>query len=228
MHPDVGPIVPCPLALPPERPLSFPGRQAAVPTVLIVARILRAESYKGHDQLLECWPAVTAQVPSARLVVVGEGDDVVRLREKASALGLGPTSVVFTGFVSANELDTWYSEAWVFAMPSRGEGFGLVYLEAMAHGVPCIGSCEDAAGDVIVDGETGYLVEQADTASLAERLGRLLRDPSLCRELGEQGRRRVMSEFSYDQFSRRLEAAIVDAFGPSAWNGAPPKTAPAH
>ena len=78
-------------------------------------------------------------------------------------------AVVFTGYVERATLSAMYDDAAVFAMPSRGEGFGLVYLEAMAHRRACIGSVHDAAGDEIVEGVTGYLVDQRDTAMLAEQ-----------------------------------------------------------
>jgi phosphatidylinositol alpha-1,6-mannosyltransferase len=97
------------------------------------------ERYKGHDQILDAWPVVRSRIPDARLVIVGDGDDAPRLRAKAASLGLA-ASVLFTGFVTEAQLAALYQKASVFAMPSREEGFGLVYLEAMARGVPCIGS----------------------------------------------------------------------------------------
>jgi phosphatidylinositol alpha-1,6-mannosyltransferase len=97
-----------------------------------------------------------------------------------------------------------YRGAQVFAMPSRGEGFGLVYLEAMAHGLPCIGSTHDAAGEVIADGITGYLTPQADIAGLAARVLDLLTDESRRRAMGESGRTRVASLFTYRHFAGRL------------------------
>jgi phosphatidylinositol alpha-1,6-mannosyltransferase len=181
------------------------------PTVLIVARMSAGERYKGHDQLLEAWPAVRAQVPSARLFVVGDGDDAARLRSKAEALGLND-SVTFTGFVTDAVLDEMYGRASVFAMPSREEGFGLVYLEAMRRGLPCIGSIHDAAGDVIVDGQTGFLVDQADVPMLAHRVVQLLTTPSLGAEMGERGRQRLVQYFGYERFRRTLVGLLTDAF----------------
>jgi phosphatidylinositol alpha-1,6-mannosyltransferase len=221
MHPDIGPVVACPLALPPGAYAeSAPQEAPPHPIVLIVARMHRSERYKGHDQLLECWPAVVAARPGARLVMVGEGDDAPRLREKATTLGIG-SSVVFPGFVSDVALGGWYRQASVFAMPSRGEGFGLVYLEAMAHGLPCVGSDEDAAREIIVDGETGYLVKQSDQAALRDRLIGLLTDATLRRTLGLGGRARLAREFSYDRFSSRLGTALDAAFGMPARRAEP-------
>ena len=97
-------------------------------------------------------------------------------------------NVLFTGFVPDEKLHAYYEHCDVFAMPSRGEGFGLVYLEAMAYGKPCIGSNVDAAKEVISDGETGYCVDPDNIEELAERLFQLLIDSELRKKWGEQGK----------------------------------------
>jgi phosphatidylinositol alpha-1,6-mannosyltransferase len=180
--------------------------------VLVVARMLSTERYKGHDQLLEAWPAVIRRVPAARLVLVGDGDDRPRLQAKAAELGVG-RAVAFTGFVSADALAAIYRQAAVFAMPSRDEGFGLVYLEAMAHQLPCVGSIHDAAGDIIEDGQTGYLVDQADGAGLVDRLASLLSDEARRREMGARGYRRLAADFTYEQFRDRLLSLLTTQLG---------------
>ena len=208
MHPDVGHIAPCPLAIP-SSVVEAPRRSRdSCPTVVIVARMLAAERYKGHDQLLDCWPRVLRAVPNARLVVVGDGDDRERLMQKARDLGVAGATE-FTGFLTDGDLLGWYDRSWAFAMPSRGEGFGLVYLEAMARGLPCVGSTQDAAGDIVIDGETGYLVPQDDLGALSERLIRLLQDEGLRTGQGARGLARVRQEFGIEQFSDRLAAALV-------------------
>lgn len=217
-NPWVGPIAVCPLAVPcsdravpnPAAPLDRGGQD-----VVIVGRIDSAERYKGHDQLLDAWPAVRRAVPDARLVMVGGGDDLPRLRTRAAELALD-SSVVFTDFVSDLQLSAIYERAHVLAMPSRNEGFGLVYLEAMAHGLPCVGSVHDAAGLIIEEGTTGYLVDQADQAALTDRLVRLLRDRPLRERMGAAGRRRADQLFSYERFEARLLSLLGDAFGAEA------------
>ena len=217
-HPDVGPIVECPLALPPEETTAA---TAATPTdvevgprdVLVVGRMAANERYKGHDQLLEAWPAVLARIRDARLVCVGQGDDVDRLAAKARSLGLAG-AVRFTGFVPHDVLRGLYDRAGLLALPSRREGFGLVYLEAMAHGLPCIGSVHDAAGDVIRDGVTGYLVDQANTTSLAGRIGELLGDDGRRRSMGAAGRQRYRQFFTYEKFAARVVPLLQGALEP--------------
>lgn len=218
-HPWIGPIMPCPLALPADVADASPGGSGRTGvrgrTVLTVARMSSEERYKGHDQLLEAWPLVIERVPDARLVLVGGGDDVDRLRTKSAALGVS-RHVEFAGFVSRARLATLYSEARVFAMPSREEGFGLVYLEAMRHRLPCLGSVHDAAADVIVDGETGFLVDQSDRVSIADRIATLLLNDDLCARMGAGGYQRGLDQFSYEAFSTRFLLALRGAFEPAA------------
>ncbi|HEX6050821.1 MAG TPA: glycosyltransferase family 4 protein [Gemmatimonadaceae bacterium] len=215
-HPGLPPVDTCLLALLPddEHPDRVPAdvRVDFGPhAVVIVGRMSAAERYKGHDQLLLAWPRVLADLPDATLVMVGRGDDVDRLRAKAAALGLG-RSVQFTGFVPDPALRALLRHSAVFAMPSRGEGFGLVYLQAMRAGVPCLGSRDDAAADIIVDGETGLLVPHQDPDAIAGALVRLLTDDGMRRRMGEAGRRRFEATFTYPRFRSRLAALLGRAF----------------
>jgi phosphatidyl-myo-inositol dimannoside synthase len=215
-HAWVRPPAICPLTLPPAEPGDESTRLApehvwGPHAVLLVGRLASAEQYKGHDQLIDAWPAVLSHVPDARLVFVGDGDDVPRLRAKAQALGVA-SSLVTTGFLDDRVVQRAYRDAAVFAMPSRNEGFGLVYLEAMAAGLPCIGSTEDAAAEIIEDGKSGFLVEQSDSAGLAHRLVSLLNDPARRREMGGRGRALLEQRFSYAQFRDRVIAALSRAF----------------
>src|SRR5262249_23128430 len=139
----------------------------------------------------------------------GSGDDVERLRTKALA-GIAANNIQFTGFVAPEELDALYRSAALFALPSRGEGFGLVYLEAMTHRLPCIGSVHDAAVEVIVDGETGRLVDQNAPEGLAAAISGLLIDVDLRHRMGEAGWQRVTNEFSYERFKDRFLGLLHD------------------
>lgn len=216
-HPELGPIAICPLALLDAAPaggdvdrelLARVGSES----VLILGRMSASERYKGHDELLEAWPAVRQAVPQAQLVIAGGGDDAPRLRAKAHALGLDD-AVVFCGRVSEGTKQALLERVTAFAMPSRGEGFGLVYLEAMAASLPCIGSSADAAGDVIVHGETGLLVDPRDARDLAAAVSGLLGNAPLARRMGAAGRQRYTSEFTFARFQERLRGALVDTFG---------------
>lgn len=180
-----------------------PRRRAA----LIVGRMWSEERGKGHDQLIEVWRDVVAEVPGSELWIVGGGDDVPRLEAKAAALA-PPGSVRFLGRVSDSRLGELYREASVFAMPSRQEGFGLVYAEAMWHGLPCIGSTADAAGRVIADGETGVLVTYGDRDALRVALVGFLSDPDASSEMGRRGAIRAREQFIYERFRREFVSAL--------------------
>ena len=215
-HPHLPPIETCLLALLPdeEHPDRVPGdtRVDFGPhSVVIVGRMSSTERYKGHDQLILAWPRVLAEVPDANLVMVGRGDDVERLHAKAAAVGVA-RNVHFTGFLPDVALRAVLRHTAAFAMPSRGEGFGLVYLQAMRAGIPCLGSRDDAAADVIVDGETGLLVPNQDPEAIAGALARLLTDEAMRRRMGDAGRRRFESTFTYPRFRARLASILARAF----------------
>ena len=221
-HPWIGPIAVCPHGLLPEAEnacteradaelLQRVGRRAA----LIVGRVWSSERGKGHDQLLECWPTVRSAVPDAQLVIAGSGDDVPRLQAKAALLGVAH-AVLFTGYVSHATRDALLRRAAVFAMPSRQEGFGLAYLEAMRVGTPCVGATNDAAGEPIAQGETGILVQQADLAALSAALVGILSNDDLRHRLGEAGRRRYYAHYTFERYRDRLGGFLASHFG---WRG---------
>ncbi|HET9212125.1 MAG TPA: glycosyltransferase family 4 protein [Thermoanaerobaculia bacterium] len=166
---------------------------------LIVGRMDPRERYKGHDQLLE---ALT-KIPDARLVVAGDGGDRPRLEAKAAGLGISDR-VFFTGFTREATLMELYRRCAAFAMPSRGEGFGLVYLEAMRAGKPVLAARDSAAGEIVVDGTTGLLVDPDDREELREALGRLLDYPGEARRMGEAGFERWRKELGRERFRERL------------------------
>ena len=158
---------------------------------------------KGQSMLIDLWPRVIEAVPGAQLWVVGGGEGQQGLAKRAWAVGVAD-SVHFTGQVSDAELDRCYRSCDVFAMPSRGEGFGLVFAEAMARGLPCVASRVDAGAEVVEDGRTGLLVDPDDRDEVLAALLRLLHDDGLRRRLGEAGLARARSEFSVQEFRRRL------------------------
>jgi phosphatidylinositol alpha-1,6-mannosyltransferase len=170
--------------------------------LLIVGRMSASERYKGHDEVLEAMPGVLARCPEARLVVAGGGDDRERLEGRAAALGLSGRAI-FTGYVSEATLAELYRRSAAFVMPSRNEGFGLVYLEAMKAGRPCVAARGSAAEEIVADGETGLLVEPGPEP-LAAALTALLGDPARASRLGEAGRRRWQERLSFERFRETL------------------------
>lgn len=188
-----------------------PAGQRA-PIVLTVGRLSRDDRYKGYDKLIAAWPAVVAQHPAARLRIVGDGDDRTDLQRAAHALPEPARSQVdFLGRVAHAQLQALYREARVFALPSTQEGFGLVHLEAMEAGTPCICS-RDAAQEVVEHEVTGLVVDQ-DAAAVASAVTRLLGDPALCDRMGAAGKSRLEQRFTYEAFRARLAASLAGVFG---------------
>lgn len=184
-----------------------PGEVAKEPAALIVGRMVYEERGKGHEDLIAAWPDVLRLLPEARLWIAGGGDDQARLEQRVREAGLGE-AVLFLGRISDEELHQRMRRASVLAMPSRQEGFGLVYAEAAWHGTPSLGSAADAAGCVIRHEETGLLVPYGDRAAIAAALVRLLGDPSLVRRMGEAGVADVSERFLYSRFRQDLLAAL--------------------
>ncbi len=214
LYPQLGEVAPCPLALLDDDPAA--STELADQTLLacvrprsalILGRMSRGERYKGHDALLECWDQVRSQVAGAQLVIARTGDDVGRLRAEAARLGV-LDDVLFCGAISEATKRALMQRVAAFVMPSKGEGFGLVYLEAMRGGLPCIGSVHDAAGDVIIHGETGLLVDQDHPGALADALVALLGNANLARAYGAAGRERFEREFTFARFCERLGVVL--------------------
>lgn len=172
---------------------------------LIVGRLAAAERYKGHDLLVEMWPRVVAQCSGARLVVAGDGDDRPRLERAAAPLG---AAVRFTRAVDDAQLAALYRDCAFFVMPSREEGFGLVFLEAMRAGKACIGAV-GAAAELIEDGVTGFVVDPDDSGDVEKTVVRLFQEPALAARLGEAGALRWAREFTEEAFAERLRALVA-------------------
>jgi phosphatidylinositol alpha-1,6-mannosyltransferase len=173
------------------------------PMVLIVSRLDAAEGGKGHTELLRCWPEVTTAVPKARLVIVGGGTGLERIRALAKASSAS-SNIDVLGFVPDEDLPQLFELAHVFAMPSRQEGFGIVYVEAMRYGLPVIASVHDGGQEVNVDGVTGYNVDLDRQNELAERIVYLLQNSEHALALGRAGVERWQRYFSFHSFARRF------------------------
>ena len=130
--------------------------------LLTFGRMVAAERYKGFDEVIEVLPSLPGDVV---YLAAGSGSDLPRLRAKAQSLGLDGR-VVFTGYIEEQEKIDVYNLADVYVMPSRGEGFGFVLLEALACGVPVIGSRHDGTREALLGGELGRLVDPSSPAEI--------------------------------------------------------------
>ena len=186
---------------------SLPMNYPAGRVILTVGRWQANERYKGMDTLITALPRLLHEWTDLQLVAVGDGDDREWLEQIAKSSGVQGHVHFYTGLSNA-ELAACYSACEIFALPSRGEGFGLVYLEAMARGKPVIGGAHGGAPEVIDDGKTGYLVQHGDVPQLVTSIQTILSDPALAREMGARGRERVNREFKFGVFAKSLKKIL--------------------
>jgi glycosyltransferase involved in cell wall biosynthesis len=191
-------------------PTVDPGRYAAPPgararlrsrlgvegrfVVLSVGRMVRR---KAHDLLLRAVAELAREGEPVAAVVVGDGPERGRLETLARELGV-EDRVRFAGFVGERELGEYYAAADAFAMPSRRlagrdgvEGFGMVFLEAGAAGLPVIGAATGGIPEAVDEGRTGLLVPEDDVRALAAAIRRLAQDPQTAKRMGQEGRHRA-------------------------------------
>ena len=181
------------------------------PVLLTVGRLV---SRKGIDTVLQALPLLLRRVPDLQYIIVGDGPDRPRLQALVQTLDL-QKAVSFRGEVPGAQLLATYHQAHIFVMPVREEqqaasveGFGIVYLEAGACGLPVIAGRSGGAVEAVRDGETGYLVEPGDPEALAQKVLTLLQNTTLRQQMGQNGRRWVETEMNWDraaeQFSHLL------------------------
>ncbi len=189
------------------KPATLPPNFPTGRVILSVGRWLASERYKGMDTLILAMPRLLLRWPDLQLVIVGSGDDRAWLEHIARDSGV-QRHVHFLSGLSYPEISACYQAAEIFALPSRGEGFGFVYLEAMAHGKPVIGGAHGGAPEVIQDGETGYLVQHGDPVQLATSIDALLANPEQARRMGEAGRQRMENEFRFPAFAKSFKKIL--------------------
>ena len=179
----------------------------ATPIALMLGRMLRSEDYKGHRQLIEAWPRVLEMSPDAELWIAGDGDLRPALEQLVRARGLD-ARVRFWGCISEERKERLIEQCRCLAMPSRGEGFGLVYLEAMRLGRPCLVGDRDGGREVVNPPEAGLAVDPDDPRQLAAAAARLLTPGSDWDDWSLAARRRYESGFTAQHFRERLNAAL--------------------
>ncbi|MGQ9614330.1 glycosyltransferase family 4 protein [Chloroflexus sp.] len=154
-------------------------------TILCVAR---QYPRKHIADLIRAFAQVRQRLPDARLVIIGDGPEHANLKTLAHTLGLGASCQLLGALPSDDEVRSWYYRADLFCLPSVQEGFGIVFLEAMAAGLPIVATTAAAIPEVVPHGKAGLLVPPADVTALADALTTLLGDVSLRRRYGSFGR----------------------------------------
>ena len=192
-------------------PAGFP--QGTV--ILTVGRAAANERYKGTDDLIRSVAQLQATVPDLQLVAVGGGDDLPRLQCLARQMGVGDR-VHFLHGLSREEIAACYAKSTIFAMPSAGEGFGLVFLEAMAFGKPLIAAAAGGVLDVVQDGVNGLLIPPRDSAALTSALRRLLDEPTVRATLGSRGAAIAREKYDFSNFQAQLSKLFEECAADSA------------
>jgi phosphatidyl-myo-inositol dimannoside synthase len=198
------------LALPPSwdgggSPRDDSGDPSDNPTVLSVARLDAAERYKGVDGVIRALPEVRRQVQGVTYRVIGGGTDLERLQRLARECGVAD-AVRFVGAVDHANLLREYQRCDVFALPSTGEGFGLVFLEAMSFGKPIVAIATGGPTDIVEDRKTGRLLESPD--EIADALLELLLHREEAKKMGARGRTRLEDAFSFERYLARWRETL--------------------
>lgn len=188
-----------------------PGVTPRGSTVLYVGRLQRTSRWKGVRVLLDAFTSVAAEISSARLALVGDGDDVASLRARAAALGIAER-VDWCGALSGDDLVRAYQDAAVVVLPSltESESFGMSLVEAMACGRPVVGSCVGGIPHVIRDQVDGLLVPPGDPSALASALGSLLADEPRRESMGAAGRAAAEQTWDWSHSTAKTLALLRD------------------
>jgi glycosyltransferase involved in cell wall biosynthesis len=176
--------------------------------LLCVARLDASERYKGFETVFQALAQLKSRYPEIHLNLVGDGNDRARLEKEARTVGIAE-KVTFWGRLSDEELAAAYDNSDVFVMPSRMEGFGIVFLEAMRHGKPCIGGNHGGTPEVIEHGKSGFLVDYGDAEALVSHIESLQNDHVLRTSLGSMGRELIKSRFSSARFRQSYRRLIM-------------------
>lgn len=167
--------------------------------ILTITRINKFEGYKGYDQVLNALPDVIKEVPSVKYILGGKYGETEekRLKEKLKSLGL-EKHFILTGFIKEEELTDHYLLADVFVLPSKGEGFGIVFIEAASCGVPVIAGNQDGSVDALMNGKLGKLVNPDNTDEISEAIVEHLNG------IKSNISKTVIENFGFDKFKDNL------------------------
>ncbi|MBD2325335.1 glycosyltransferase [Alkalinema sp. FACHB-956] len=191
--------------------LEHHGLRRDQPVILTVNRLAAGESFHSYDQILAALPQIRSAIPDVHYLIVGGGNDRQRLEKLIRAQNL-QDCVTLAGFIPDEELPAYYNLCDVFAMPSKLEGFGIVYLEAMASGKPVVGG-QDGAIDALDRGRLGAIVNPDDVAEIATTLTQILQQqyPNPLLYQPPALREAVVQTFGPLGFQQRLSTLMADS-----------------
>ncbi|MEK7121829.1 MAG: glycosyltransferase family 4 protein, partial [Patescibacteria group bacterium] len=162
------------------------------------------------------------ECPRIELLILGSGPEEQNLKKLAKNLDLS-NEVIFLGHINPDEIPQYLVQADIFVRPSRSEGLGNSFLEAMAAGLPVIGTAVGGIPDFLKDGETGLFAKVEDYKDLAEKIIRVLNDTGLSRKLSENGKKLVESKYSWDFIAQDMNRILVKILKPNSLTSSPKK-----
>lgn len=180
--------------------------------LLSIARLQSVAERKGIDSVINALPSIRKKVPDVNYTIIGDGNDRPRLEQLAQQCGVADI-VHFAGHVPDQQLLSYLNGTDLFVLPSRTEGFGIVFIEAMACGKAVIAGAHGGSPEVIDQGVTGLLVQHDDQSALTNVITDLLQDDAKRNAMGIAGQARVASIYDYQSFSVRLEQTLDTLLG---------------
>lgn len=180
------------------------------PVLLTIARLSSLEQYKGYDLVLLALKDIVKVYPNLIYFIVGKADEEEKSRINGLIIEYQLTKNVYlTGFVTDDELTNYYQLADIFVMPSKGEGFGLVFIEAAAHGCAVIAGNKDGSTDALRNGELGNLVDPDDAESLYNAILNLLQQPKTTTQTQIQ-QQQTMDYFGFKAYEKNIVENLLN------------------
>ena len=176
--------------------------------LLTVSRLTLADKYKNHDKVIRTLQSILPVFPDTHYYIVGDGALKEELRALAERVRVA-ANVHFLGYLDDDTLEHVYESCHVFVMPSTGEGFGIVFLEAWKHKLPVIASTQDASGDLIEHNVNGLLVNPDNTEEIAHAILSLLSDPQRRAQLGQAGFHTLRGKYTHEHFRKRFAELLA-------------------
>ena len=189
------------------------GFKPEQPIILTVSRLSALEQYKGYDKILEALPQIRQAIPNVHYIIAGKGNDRLRIEQLIAQQGL-QECVTLAGFVPDEQLCDYYNLCDIFAMPSKREGFGIVYLEALSCGKPTLGGNQDGAIDALCNGKLGALVDPDDIGVISKTIVQILQGnyPNPLLYQPEALREKVIEIYGFANFQQTLSNYLEEFF----------------
>ncbi len=195
----------------PDHLLQRYGLRPDQPVILTITRLGKSAAYKGYEQILRSLVELRRDLPTIHYILGGKGDDRPRIEALIAELGV-EKHVTLAGFIADEELADHYRLCDVFTMPSKGEGFGIVYLEAMACGKPTLAGNQDGAVDPLAQGALGCLIDPDNLSELQASLRQILQGtyPNSLLYQPEALRQAVLERYAFEQFRDKLARLLAE------------------